>query len=161
MVERRSCCSGSSYLDVERRSCCSDSIDLVWRGGCVAQVLPIWRGEEVMLLRLYLVGVERRSCCSGSNGFDVERRSCCSRSICLSTPGSCLSSSWIHASHIYSHYMYSFLSWIVYVVFSLCCYSVHTTSIAHLSILEGGSLLCRYSWSFFHFFSLLKGFFCG
>ena len=73
---------------VERRSCCSGSIYSSWRGGRVALALSIWRGEEVLLLWLYLSGVERRLFVllwlylSG-----VERRSCCSGSIYLAWRG--------------------------------------------------------------------------
>ena len=45
-------------------------------------------------------------------------------------------------------------------MFLLIC-SVHVTSIARLSVLGEGSLLCGSSWGFFHLLSLLKGFFWG
>ena len=81
---------------VERRLCCSGSTCLAWRGGrvalalsilaskggCVALAVPVWHGEEVVLLGLYLVGVESL-CCSRLYLFGVERRSGCFGSTCL------------------------------------------------------------------------------
>ena len=104
---------------VERRSCCSGSTRLAWRGGCVDLALSVWRGEEGVLLCLYLFGVERRLCCSGS--------------IYLATPGSCLTFSWIHLL-TYVHIICINFCHIdclccIFIMLLLCTYNIYCTSV--------------------------------
>ena len=144
------------YLSgVERRLCCSGSTYLAWRGGCVALALSIWRGEEVVLLWLYLEDVVALSVWHGEEVVLLWLYLYGVRGGCVALALSvwrCLEAAWHPPgstfSHMFTLYLLFFVIWIVYVVFSLCCYSVHTTSIARLSILEGGSLLCCSSWGF-------------
>lgn len=66
-----------------------------------------------------------------------------------------------HTLHIFYNNVYQILCQCnLYIVISLFC-SVHSTSLACLSVLGEGSLLHGSSWGFFKFFTLLKAFcFC-